>query len=63
MKTHGPHVFGAESDPILERLALGNGFARGGVGDDTGAYLLENAVGHGVVEQSADIPLVDIDGL
>lgn len=60
-KTHWRHVLGAEAEPVLQGLFFGNNFAGGGVGDDSWADFLEDAVGHGVAEEAADIHLVDAD--
>lgn len=61
VSTHERHVLGAEAEPVLHRLLLGNDLAGGGVGDYSWADFLENAVGHGVAEEAANVHLINPD--
>lgn len=59
--TNWRHIFSAETEPVLHRLLFGNDLAGGSVSDDSWADLLEDAVGHGMAEETADVHLIDTD--
>ena len=60
-ETHWRHIFGTETEPVLHGLVLRNDLAGGGVSDNSWADLLEDAVGHGVAEETANVHLVHAD--
>lgn len=53
----------AISDPVLQKIVFSKGFASRGVCHDSGADLFENAVCHGMAEESAGVHFVDISSL
>lgn len=60
-KTYWEHILGIEAEPVLHGLVLGKHSASGCVSNDTWADFLEDAIGHGVAEETADVHFIDTD--
>lgn len=59
--TYWKHVLGVEAEPVLQRFVLSNNFAGSSMGDNPWADFLEDAVGHGMAEETADVHLIHTD--
>ena len=61
MVTYWEHILGAEAEPVLHGFVLGDNSAGSGMADDAGADFFEDAVGHGMADESTEVHLVHID--